>query len=391
MKAALIITLNLLFSIGVLSQTGTPASPFTSLGNARTVTTPGIYYFDLGGVQFSSYVNSTGLVLVATDAAGSAAGSLPQVTALTNSGRGILSPAVLATLTSATTAAITTSNGELNSSTSNPSLISRITNNSSLHTGSTDLSINSGWTGTGASRLRGAAATCNTGAGDLNNKIYHPCGDQTSLHWIPLGGTHRVIYNAGESSAGVRFNLWVGAVLVPLPVTLSEFNAVASANNTVNLSWTTQTEVNSDYFIVQRSSDGTQWTQVGKVDAQNNSNRPTAYSTIDKLPGTGINFYRLQIVDLDGSMEYSKIVRATTLPISSAKLTVYPNPGRNKIHIELDQRGEVKIFTNSGIDVTRKIRLSKVDDQHYTADFSKEPKGVYIIKTANGSTKLVVE
>ena len=392
MKVAFTLLFSLVFSFNVFSQTGTAASPFTSLGNARAVTSAGIYYFNLGGVQFSTYVNNAGLVLVATDISGSAAGGLPQVTALTNTGRGVLSPAVLARLTTATVANISTSDGTVNSNTTNPGIISRIIANQTLHTGRNDLSINSGWGSPGGTRLRAEYATCVTQIQpSLNLNVFHPCGDNASLHWVPETGLHRLRYSEGEAPAAVRFNLWVGAVLVPLPVKLTDFNAVASTNNTVKLNWTTQVEVNSDYFLVERSADATQWSTVTKVNAQNNSNTPTIYNAIDESPITGTNFYRLKIVDLDGSIEYSGIVRANLSTVARSSVTVYPNPGRNKIYIEFDKPGAVRIFNNSGVEVTRKVNLTRLDPQHYTADFSREPKGLYVIKSASGAAKLLIE
>jgi hypothetical protein len=83
------------------------------LGQAQNVTVDGVYYFNLAGTTFSTYVLSGGWVQVAIDF-GNGVGNLPQVTALTNTARGILSPAVLNKLGGANTVKITSNHLNFN-------------------------------------------------------------------------------------------------------------------------------------------------------------------------------------------------------------------------------------------------------------------------------------
>ncbi|PLX01273.1 MAG: hypothetical protein C0594_13500, partial [Marinilabiliales bacterium] len=87
-----------------------------------------------------------------------------------------------------------------------------------------------------------------------------------------------------------------------LPVELLSFNAVAN-NNKVDISWITASELNSDYFIVQRSKDLTHIDDIANVDAAGNSLSTLNYYVEDNEPYQGISYYRLKEVDFDGTIQ----------------------------------------------------------------------------------------
>jgi hypothetical protein len=94
---------------------------------------------------------------------------------------------------------------------------------------------------------------------------------------------------------------------IPLPVSLSFFNAVLQGS-TVQLSWETAQEINSDHFEVERRTGyDTAWQSIGTVAAQGYSSMPHDYYFTDQGPVTGSNFYRLKQVDRDGKAVYSSI------------------------------------------------------------------------------------
>lgn len=94
---------------------------------------------------------------------------------------------------------------------------------------------------------------------------------------------------------------------ITLPVKLGDFSGLPK-QSTVLLQWTTQSEINSDHFNVERSSDGVHFTSLASVSAYGNSTNQINYSYTDLLPEAGINFYRLKMVDKDGQFEYSKTI-----------------------------------------------------------------------------------
>lgn len=112
----------------------------------------------------------------------------------------------------------------------------------------------------------------------------------------------------------------------PLPVELVFFEALAD-NNIVTLKWRTATEINNDYFEVERSADGIEYEYIGNIDGSGNSTIFMDYEFIDERPYFGISYYRLRQVDFDGREEVSpsEIVDNDYL-FSGIALTVYPNP-----------------------------------------------------------------
>jgi hypothetical protein len=90
---------------------------------------------------------------------------------------------------------------------------------------------------------------------------------------------------------------------------LVNFTANKNNDNTkIFLEWKTASEENSDYFIIEKSYDGLTFQEVDKVQAAKNSNTLQFYNTIDDEPSKGNNYYRIQMVDQDRSMNYSNLI-----------------------------------------------------------------------------------
>lgn len=114
----------------------------------------------------------------------------------------------------------------------------------------------------------------------------------------------------------------------PLPVTLTSFTATAAPSRSVQLAWTTASEVNNDYFEVQHSLDGSTFAALGRVAGHQTTAQASAYSFVDAAPGTeATHYYRLRQVDLDGTSTFGP-VRAVRLAAGSSavQLAVVPNP-----------------------------------------------------------------
>ena len=96
-----------------------------------------------------------------------------------------------------------------------------------------------------------------------------------------------------------------------VPATIANFN-VYTKNKQVNVDWTSLTESESDHFVIERSANGRDFYEIGKVNAAGTSNAKINYSFIDPLPLRGNNFYRLVLVNRDFSSEYFDIKKITT-------------------------------------------------------------------------------
>jgi len=120
----------------------------------------------------------------------------------------------------------------------------------------------------------------------------------------------------------------------PLPLNLETFSVIC-AGSYASVQWQTGEESNLDYFLVQRSADGTNWTTLGKVPATNN---PTGAAYVYKdLQPPGTAFYRLEIVDRDGNISYSPVFQGGCSDIAMPFM-VYPNPADGQAVAQLSVR-----------------------------------------------------
>ena len=173
----------------------------------------------------------------------------------------------------------------------------------------------------------------------------------------------------------------------PLPVDLVSFNA-REENDKVLLDWQTASELNNDFFEIQRSEDGENWMVIGEVDGNGTINEVIEYGYTDARPLFGSSYYRLRQVDFDGQFEYSP-VRSVNIQHSgrSLEVTLYPNPTtgdninirlistnrRNNVKIRLiDFSG--KIFLNEFVDVKKFVRDQRI------IPCKKLQKGIYILE-----------
>jgi len=126
--------------------------------------------------------------------------------------------------------------------------------------------------------------------------------------------------NFCEVTAGVDEDI------VILPVELLFFRG-SSDEGIVNLEWATATEIDNDFFEIQRSETGEKFEVVGIVDGSGNSDELIEYKFTDVRPLSGNNFYRLKQVDFDGAFEYSDIIRVENeLEGIEFTVNIYPNP-----------------------------------------------------------------
>jgi hypothetical protein len=194
----------------VFGQTGSVSSPFTSLGQAQNVTVAGVYYFNLTGTTFSTYVISGGWVQVAVDF-GNGAGNLPQVAALTNTARGIFNTTVLNKLGSATKVRITSDMNSFSIVSSNATHITRLVNNQCLHTGTNDNGLQGSWSGSTGS----LSSNCNSNSNNsLHQRIYHAACNGNGFHWVPKDNNQSINLSLGDIPNTSYLQLWVQAPMV---------------------------------------------------------------------------------------------------------------------------------------------------------------------------------
>ncbi len=175
----------------------------------------------------------------------------------------------------------------------------------------------------------------------------------------------------------------------PLPVAYSAFEAVKE-NNTALLSWTTATERNNNGFSIERGTDGKNFSAIGWAPTRaedGNSVAAIDYRFTDKMPVTGMNYYRLQQKDKDGQSTYS-IIRSLDFA-NGTSFTCYPNPATEVLTIEHQSATETTVHCQL-IDVTsrvvyqQKVAMRKGFNKN-TITLSGLPQGMYQLIIADNS------
>jgi len=176
----------------------------------------------------------------------------------------------------------------------------------------------------------------------------------------------------------------VGALA--LPVDLLSFTTQKTDHEKVNLNWVTVTEENVSHFEVQRSADAALWEAIGEVKAFGNSVELRNYSLIDVLPFSGNNYYRLKMIDRDGTFEFSDIKLVQFQGNEDLQLSVFPNPAAKEIHVRLPNHlatnnGTLQIFDSKGalvLEQAYSINLLRVNIEHFQT-------GIYTVKINSDS------
>jgi plastocyanin len=139
-----------------------------------------------------------------------------------------------------------------------------------------------------------------------------------------------------------------------LPVTISSFN-ISTQNNKPLISWTTQTELNSDYFSISKSTNGRDFKEIGKVKAAGNSSVEKNYSFSDeKISETSkYVYYVLATVDKDGKTQLSPIkIYRNKSAASKLIISLSPNPISEMGHLMLKYNAD-----KSGIMIAKLIDM----------------------------------
>ncbi len=128
------------------------------------------------------------------------------------------------------------------------------------------------------------------------------------------------------------FSSWTLGEATPLPVELLTFNATLVNQNSVRLDWNVANEINLSHYEIEKSYDLATFNKIG--DNVNATGQPH-YLGWDYQPKLGVNYYRLKMVDLDGSYKYSEIRTVVIDPANELSLLVYPNPFNDNLQVSL--------------------------------------------------------
>ena len=197
------------------------------------------------------------------------------------------------------------------------------------------------------------------------------------------------LYAAGNGqfpgNLGVVVRYLLGAEEGPLPVTLLDFKAVL-VNEKVLVQWKTTREQNLTGYTILKSTDGIAFSPIGYEAAKSYGSLTAEYSIPDNQPNKGLNYYKLKIIDKDGTFSFSKIV---SVNINSDIFTwkIFPNPVQHTLFISTYGRNEKVTFQISDA-VGRKIKelyVSLNGNSSFAIPIAQLPKGIYTLQLRTAS------
>ena len=184
---------------------------------------------------------------------------------------------------------------------------------------------------------------------------------------------------------------FAAANLSVLPLDLLSFTGRLQNDNSVLLNWKTENEINTSHFAIERSIDGNRFTGIGNVTAngRNNAGGSFSYGFTDNdavnQPSQRI-YYRLKMVDIDGTFKYSNIV-SISMPITTGRLNISPNPVLNEVKVSIasvaDGRLQWKMMDNVGRTLLKgSEHVKKGAGNNFTIDMNRLPAGNYYLSVS---------
>ncbi|MEM9835469.1 MAG: T9SS type A sorting domain-containing protein, partial [Bacteroidota bacterium] len=196
------------------------------------------------------------------------------------------------------------------------------------------------------------------------------------------------VRNGLEETATCNVTVKVAANV--LPVTWLDFTATLTDDKAAILNWSTATETDNDYFVVEHGTDGTGFATIAFQQGNGSTGLENHYAYTHLDPATGWNYYRLRQVDLDGTASYSTTVAVQLVNSSSSELTVFPNPVHDRVQLrfeELKQMGTVRIYASSGrLLSTQNLAVGR---SSLHVETSTWPAGVYAVEMVVGAQRTV--
>lgn len=203
---------------------------------------------------------------------------------------------------------------------------------------------------------------------------------------VDVGGNEYVFSGVTAITNQLRFTLaTINLNQTPLPVELISFEATAIKNQT-QLNWQTASEINSDKFEIERSTNGNSWSKIGEVKAATNSSHLLNYEFYDLQPNVS-NYYRLKQIDLDGTFVYSSM---RFVKFHQVSLQVYPNPVTNLLNVEVPSVGvHYLVLRNSLGQIIFNFSDQLNEDEMLKFDFTEYASGIYYLESNLGTVKVV--
>jgi hypothetical protein len=193
-------------------------------------------------------------------------------------------------------------------------------------------------------------------------------------------------FSGGNSDGFATGTIGSSGTEVLLPVTLILFDVVDTEER-IKLIWETASETNNDYFTIEKSVNGNDWTPIQVIKGQGNSTCKQLYETYDEHPVDGLSYYHLKQTDFDGKSTVSQmesVYRGTM-----DEFSVFPNPTHNVLVLtvkESMERTPVNVYNTMGQLVWSTVLNTTLSKQELL-DMSALQAGWYFIQLSSPTGK----
>lgn len=182
-----------------------------------------------------------------------------------------------------------------------------------------------------------------------------------------------------------------------LPVSLLNFSAEEASGN-VALKWTTLSEINNDFFTIERSTDGKVFETIGTTPGAGSSLIKIGYTYTDYAPLPGLSYYRLKQTDYNGDFEYFKIISLSKQPSQEEFkiISVAPNPFSEQFNVSYNagatEAVKLQLINSRGEQVYAQVLIPQQGNNKF--EFRQgysQAKGIYFLKLSQSGneTKLI--
>lgn len=218
-----------------------------------------------------------------------------------------------------------------------------------------------------------------------NSPNFSIAGTNTGGSWSAMASGNRLEIRAcadfGGQNQDTRLTVFNTNLGSPLPVKWGNVHGEITDKGKVKIEWQTFTEVNNEYFDIQRSENGNEFESVGFVEGAGNSMDIKQYTFTDETVVVGKKYiYRIKQIDFDGQFEYSHSIEIKT-ENTFDDVYIAPNPAENSIRIQVNntvsENLELHIYSLSGKKV--KSFYYRPEQKFTETDISELPPGAYFI------------
>ena len=250
-----------------------------------------------------------------------------------------------------------------------------------------------------------------------NNKTITKVINGTLDTYTPAGGGDRTLAGDGYSIVELIFPLGVTQIAIDvyvqansngeefwmddffllgsgggtsLPIVLTSFNAEEEGGNVV-VDWVVHSQVNNDYYTIEKSDNCFDWLEVGIIKGAGNSNTQMNYRLIDINPFIGLSYYRLKQTDYDGRFEVFRPVSISVKDEKTIGLNIHPNPAIEYIELNLEYTQDhlinhnVQIYDINGNKVYKKHFIGELSN--FKINIQKFKPGIYLVKSKSDNIK----